>query len=45
MCEFLNTTIEASAEDGSYAEAFEATLGKSGVDTPELPELDECAAA
>jgi len=44
MCEFLNTTIEASAEDGSYAEAFEATLGKSGVETPELPKLDECPA-
>ena len=33
-----------TAEDGSYAEAFEATLGKSGVETPELPKLDECPA-
>jgi glutamate transport system substrate-binding protein len=42
MCEFLNETIEASFEDGTWAEAFEGTLGESGVETPEQPELDPC---
>jgi glutamate transport system substrate-binding protein len=44
MCEFLNQTIQESFENGSWAEAFEATLGQSGVETPEPPELDECQA-
>ena len=43
MCEFLNETIEASFEDGTWDEGFEATLGESGVETPEHPELDPCA--
>ena len=42
MCEFLNSAIEKSFEDGTWAEAFEATLGQSGADTPEQPELDPC---
>lgn len=43
MCEFLNETIEASIEDGTWAKAFEATLGESGVETPEAPTVDPCA--
>jgi glutamate transport system substrate-binding protein len=42
MCEFLNATLEDSFEDGTWEDAFEATLGESGVDTPEAPELDPC---
>lgn len=42
MCEFLNETIEESFDNGTWAEAFEATLGESGVETPETPELDPC---
>ena len=42
MCEFLSTTIEGAYEDGTWAEAFEATLGLSGVDTPEQPAVDAC---
>jgi glutamate transport system substrate-binding protein len=43
MCEFLNSTIEGSFEDGTWEEAFAATLGKSeGVETPEQPTLDPC---
>ncbi len=42
MCEFLNETLQASFDDGTWAEAFENTLGQSGVDTPEPPALDEC---
>ncbi len=42
FCEFLTDTIEASIEDGTWEEAFEETLGQSGVETPEPPELDPC---
>ncbi len=42
VCQFLNDTLEESFEDGSWDKAFESTLGKSGVDTPEPPELDDC---
>jgi glutamate transport system substrate-binding protein len=44
MCEWINGVLEESFEDGSWAEAFELTLGKSGVETPEPPALDECQA-
>jgi len=42
MCQWINDTLEASFEDGSWAAAFEATLGQSGVETPEPPALDPC---
>ena len=42
MCEFLNETIEGSFEDGTWDSAFEATLGESGVETPEHPTPDPC---
>jgi glutamate transport system substrate-binding protein len=42
MCQWIVDTIKAAQEDGTWAEAFEATLGKSGVDTPEPPAMDPC---
>ena len=43
MCTFLNDTITKSFEDGTWTEAFDATLGGSeGVEEPEQPELDPC---
>jgi glutamate transport system substrate-binding protein len=42
MCDFINSTLEESFDDGSWADAFEATLGESGVETPDPPELDPC---
>jgi glutamate transport system substrate-binding protein len=42
MCEFLNETLQTAIDDGEWAKAFEATLGESGVETPDPPELDEC---
>jgi glutamate transport system substrate-binding protein len=45
MCEWINGVLEESFEDGSWAEAFEATLGGDGVETPEPPTLDACPAA
>jgi len=42
MCEWINETITASFEDGSWEEAFNLTLGEAGVEAPEQPELDPC---
>jgi glutamate transport system substrate-binding protein len=42
MCEFLTEVLERSFEDGSWAAAFEKTLGQAGVETPAPPELDPC---
>ena len=42
MCQWINDTIEQSYEDGAWEEAFQATLGQAGVETPEQPELDPC---
>ena len=44
MCEWINGVLQESFENGSWAEAFEATLGKGGAETPEPPALDECQA-
>jgi glutamate transport system substrate-binding protein len=43
MCQWINEQLEAAFEDGSWADAFERTLGPSGVDTPEPPALDSCS--
>jgi glutamate transport system substrate-binding protein len=37
---FLNDTLEESFEDGSWEAAFDATLGASGVEAPDPPEVD-----
>ena len=42
MCQWIVDTITEAYEDGTYEEAFTATLGPSGVDVPELPEMDAC---
>ncbi len=42
MCEWINGVLEDAFDDGSWAEAFEVTLGPSGVETPEPPALDDC---
>lgn len=43
MCQFITDTLQDAMDDGTWAEAFEATLGESGVETPEPPTMDECA--
>jgi glutamate transport system substrate-binding protein len=43
MCNFLNETIQGAVDDGTWAEAFEATLGESGVETPTAPKPDPCS--
>lgn len=42
LCSFIQDTIKTAQDDGSWAKAFEATLGKSGVETPEPPAMDPC---
>jgi glutamate transport system substrate-binding protein len=42
MCEWINGVLQEAYDDGSWAEAFELTLGKAGVETPAPPALDEC---
>jgi glutamate transport system substrate-binding protein len=42
MCQYITDTIQAAMDDGTWAEAFEATLGQSGNETPEPPTMDEC---
>ena len=37
---FLNDTLEESFDDGTWAEAFDATLGASGAEAPEPPAVD-----
>jgi len=43
LCQFLTDTIKKAQDDGDWAKAFEATLGKSGAPTPEPPAMDPCA--
>jgi glutamate transport system substrate-binding protein len=45
MCQWIVDTIKKAQDDGDWAKAFEATLGKSGVDTPDPPEMDPCPSA
>ncbi len=45
MCEWITETIGDAQDDGAWADAFEATLGQSGVETPDPPAMDECPAA
>jgi glutamate transport system substrate-binding protein len=43
MCQWITDTLKKAEDDGTWAKAFEATLGKSGVKTPEPPKMDACA--
>jgi glutamate transport system substrate-binding protein len=45
MCEWINGVLQEAYDDGSWAKAFESTLGEGGAETPEPPALDECQAA
>lgn len=42
LCQFIVDTLEAAEQEGTWARAFRATLGKSGAKTPAPPEMDEC---
>ena len=45
MCQWIVDTLTAAQDDGTWEDAFAATLGASGVETPEPPAMDECPAA
>ena len=38
FCQYITDTIQAAMDDGTWAEAFESTLGQSGNETPEPPD-------
>ena len=42
MCSWITDTLKKAEDDGTYDKAFQATLGKSGVDTPTPPKMDPC---
>lgn len=44
MCEWINGVLQDAYDDGTWADAFEATLGQGGAETPDPPALDECQA-
>lgn len=43
MCEWISETLTESFDDGTWADAFDNTLGVSLDETPEPPALDACA--
>ncbi|HYO39430.1 MAG TPA: glutamate ABC transporter substrate-binding protein [Nocardioidaceae bacterium] len=43
MCQWITDTLKKAQDDGTWGKAFEATLGKSGVETPEPPAMDPCS--
>lgn len=42
MCEFITDSLQEMFDDGSWEESFDATLGQSGNEAPDFPELDPC---
>ncbi len=42
MCDFLNTTLQETYDDGTWQEAFDATLGQSGSEATPPTALDAC---
>jgi len=42
MCQWISDTITGAYDNGDWESAFEATLGESGVETPEPPAFDAC---
>jgi glutamate transport system substrate-binding protein len=42
LCRFILDTLTNAQQQGMWAEAFKASLGKSGARTPTPPEMDPC---
>jgi glutamate transport system substrate-binding protein len=42
MCKYLNDRLTKLIDDGTWKQAFDATLGEADVDAPEPPKLDPC---
>jgi glutamate transport system substrate-binding protein len=42
FCEYLTRTIKHTEDNGTWDKAFDDTLGKAGVTTPEKPPLNPC---
>ncbi|GAA2968101.1 glutamate ABC transporter substrate-binding protein [Actinokineospora diospyrosa] len=43
FCQFINDTLKAAANDGSYEKAWKDTAGKVAPNTPKLPETAACS--
>ncbi|MHA6793716.1 glutamate ABC transporter substrate-binding protein [Pseudonocardia bannensis] len=43
FCEFINTTLQEAAADGSYEAAWKNTAGKVSPQAPSLPPADACS--
>jgi glutamate transport system substrate-binding protein len=43
FCEFINQTLKEAEADGSYAAAWQATVGKVDPQVPPLPPADACS--
>ncbi|MGJ9422690.1 glutamate ABC transporter substrate-binding protein [Aeromicrobium sp. CF3.5] len=43
LCQFLTDSVTEAQDDGRWADAFQATLGASGAETPDPPAMDPCA--
>ena len=43
MCNFITDSLQEMIDDGTWQDAFDATLGQSGNEAPEPPKLDSCA--
>lgn len=42
LCGFINDALTHASDTGALGDAFDATLGGEGVETPALPPLDPC---
>jgi glutamate transport system substrate-binding protein len=42
MCQWITDVLQESYDNGDWEAAFEETLGASGSETPDPPELDSC---
>jgi glutamate transport system substrate-binding protein len=42
FCEWINDALDGFYEDGSWADAFAATVGTAGIETPEPPATGSC---
>ena len=43
MCQWISDTVNEAYDSGDWEKAFSSTLGQSGVETPQPPQLDDCS--
>ncbi|MGN6088419.1 MAG: glutamate ABC transporter substrate-binding protein [Actinomycetes bacterium] len=45
LCQYIVDTLKKAESDGTWEKAFDATLGKAGVEAPKPPTMDSCPSA